>query len=264
MITLTLKPLTDNYKVIVTRVTEIEKSIYPPMYEQTNGDRREEIFKDWHTLWTVVQSYIMNHNTLDPLLLLFWWQLTEYEWLNKISDITFEDNWENLSWVDCISISNKFFLRIEYGEYCLILSWENDCICYDEHKGYYMSDVKFVKARRKNLDGKMQCFFYPMMFNLTRWSEDDVTFEYWCFIKNKKKPVLDRLTSVYKHHEFIEELPNYLDTFIRQNADKFISWDEHRWNSMTQELWSKDDSNTRTIRVGHRNNTILGEREEAE
>jgi len=267
MITLTLKPLTDKYKVISTRVTEIEKCITPPIY-QSYGDRREEIFKDWHTIWTIVQSYIMNKNTLPMLIHLFWKQLEEYKWIENIDQMTFEENWVDtwikLSDVECVSVSNKFFLRIEYGEYCIFLSWENDCICYSDDRGYYMSDVKFVGSRWKNLDGKMQCFFYPLMFALTAWISSDVEFEYWCFLKNKKKPVLQRLTTICNIEKFIEELPNYLDEYIRQNDDKFISSDEHWWHSVSEELWHTDNMKYWRIGGWGDNNTVLGEGEEVE
>lgn len=127
-----------------------------------------------------------------------------------------------------------------------------------------MSDVKFVWSRWKNLDEKMQCYFYPLMFALTAWLTDDIEFEYWCFLKNKKKPVLQRLKATCNIEQFISVLPIYLDKFIKENDDKFISSDEHWWHSVSEELWHTDSGNYWRLRYWSWDNTILGEGEEVE
>lgn len=236
---LILKPLNEDYKVKKIRVTELESLIYPPDFIQNDEEKQNRTFSIWHAMWTVIQCYWINKESLQSNMMVYKTVLEEYEWMYTLWDVEME--WD-MQWpfgnVDFFSCSNDYTIEIEYWEYLIFINGQSDVLWVD-WDSIFVWDIKSASSRWKWLDKKIQCEIYPLMLEQLVGENKITWFYYFIFLKNKKKWVCQVLKHKYNREDSIKKLNFYLSKYI-QNENIRNSKDVQGWSMMSWELWSND------------------------
>lgn len=253
---LVIKPLNEDYQVKNIRVTELESILYPPEFIQTDKEKQNRTFSVWHAMWTVIQCYGINKETLYPNLKVYGKVLEEYEWLSTIGDIVME--WD-MQWIcfwdiDFFSCSNDYTMEVEYWDYLFNINGQSDVMWVDWDK-WFLWDIKTAAARWKWLEKKIQCEIYPLMLEqlVDEWSIN--WFYYFIFLKNKKKGVCQVLKYEYNREESIQKLNFYLSKYI-QHENLRNSRNAHSTTSMNGNIWSNDQLSSTWVTSWHWFSTV--------
>lgn len=171
----------------------------------------DKIFNDWKHLWTLIQSYLINPENWYDVLNIYYVLCMEYERIKDIPSLCV--------WLDkLVSLQNEMCITIEAWEYLITFEWTLDAIAmWDDW--YYIVDIKTAKAPRTDelLNSRYQCIFYVALWSLVMWiSEWVIKFEYWIFIKNKKKGKVQRLRRDIDVEYAQKELYKYLIAFAEK------------------------------------------------
>lgn len=238
---LTLFPLNENYKVVNIRTTQLESILYPPEYIQTDIEKQNRTFSVWHAMWSLIQCYWLNKETLYPNLAIYWKVLKEYTWLENIWDIIMEWDiaWKKFWSIEFVSCSNDYTMEVEYGDYLFNINGQSDVIWMDWDQ-YFVWDIKTASARWTSLEKKIQCEMYPLMLEqlIDEWRIS--WFYYFIFLKNKKKWVCQVMKYNYDRRKSIKNLTYYLSRYIQHEKQQNIrnSYNDRGISNVNPIIWS--------------------------
>lgn len=217
--------------------------MYPPEFIQTNEEKQNRTFSVGHAMWTVIQCYWMNKESIRPNLRIYGKVLEEYQWLKEIGDIEME--WD-LQWmkfwdVEFFSCSNDYTIEIEFWEYLFIMNGQSDVLWY-LWDNLFVWDIKTASGRWKWLEKKIQCEMYPLMLEqlVDHWEID--AFYYFVFLKNKKKWVCQVLKHKHNREESLKKLYYYLNKYIQheniRNSTNVQGWPVMSWEPRSNDIVS--------------------------
>lgn len=197
-------------KRINIRATELERFLSPSAYTSSD-DKKNKALTEWKHLWSLIWSYLMNKSKRNNIYEVYRPLLPDYERINDIPTLTSELD-------EVVSIQNEMVVTFHLWDYIIDFHWTLDCVAKWDW-WYYIADIKTSawKWWDEMLYSRYQCIFYTALYNLIRWINEWITkFEYWVFIKNKKKWVMQRLVRDLEISDCIEKLKFYLSSYIEK------------------------------------------------
>ena len=199
-----LEPLKDDYKIVVQRVTTLEKFHVCPYafqfwgwYKPATPDKQVESER-WLFLWNKVhellQSYAINPDyaskSINIILDQMWLVYDEKEVTHFASMINAGMESYNLyrdEWIyNVISTEFHLYIEVECWDILLILTGSADALSQDDKGFYSILDWKTSKTEYDidEFTGKIQKYSYPRMAANTVWRDKFKDFSYLVVTKH--------------------------------------------------------------------------------
>jgi len=214
---LIIKPLTEDYKEVYLRTTQLEWAMWPFPFEQKDEFIKGLVFEYWNICHNIFQIawLVWRSAAVDVQN----WYISKIQWYMNELEARYEklptvyDNFSYLlrvsfpknHWIEywlqfpCQEIERKMEYRVECGKYLVIISWTCDHVWdflelndLKTASELWEKDVKEVYTKDNYLESKlsekMQWYVYPLMYRAEKGiSIGEFEFNYIIWVKEKVK-----------------------------------------------------------------------------